>query len=184
MIEINLLPWREQKREQAKKRFFIYLSGGLLAAYLLSLLIHFYGLHLINIETNRTQQLTNEITKVQKTIKELTGLKELRRVLLTKLLIIETLQATRPLTIHLFDEIIRMLPADIYLSQVERIGNKVIVSGYAASSEAISILLQKITKNHWIQQPELTEIKKTDSKWPNKNAFKLSFILKPKIGVF
>lgn len=183
MIEINLLPWREQKREQAKKQFLIYLCAGLLAAYLLSLFMHFYGLHVVDLQTNRVRQLESEIANVKTTLKELTGLKELRRVLLTKSLIIETLQATRPLTIHLLDEIIHVLPKDTYLTQIERIGDKVMLSGYALPSASISKLLQRITTSRWVQEPELTEIKKTESQGDGKSAFKLNFILKPKNGI-
>ncbi len=40
MADINLLPWREQKREKEKKQFTVMLSGGFIGGF-------FYGFLLV-----------------------------------------------------------------------------------------------------------------------------------------
>ena len=42
MTEINLLPWREQKREQEKKEFLTYLVVGVVGAIIIVFLINYY----------------------------------------------------------------------------------------------------------------------------------------------
>ena len=181
MTNINLLPWREKKREQEKKQFAIYLFIRLIAAVLVVGLIDYYAKNLVNAQTQRNQRLKDEIAQFERQIKEISELKKLRQALIARMNIVQNLQATRALTVRLFDEIIKILPDGVYLNQVERIGNKVTLLGYAESNTNISLLMRNIEGNAWIQDPVLTEIKKTsEAKKPDENAFKLSFILKSK----
>lgn len=105
--------------------------------------------------------------------------------------IVQNLQATRGLTVHLFDELIKVLPDGVYLTQMKREGNRITLLGYSESNSNVSILMRNIEANPWIQEPELTEIKKSkDQQDANaavnptpetgENEFKLSFVLKPK----
>ncbi len=181
MTEINLLPWREKKREQEKKQFTLYLLVGLVMAVIIVILIDYYAKCLVDAQTQRNQRLKDEITQFEKQIKEIAELKKLRQALIARMTIVQNLQATRALTVRLFDEIIKIMPNGVYLNRVDRIGNKVTLLGYAESNTNISLLMRNIEGNAWIQDPELTEIKKSsEGKKPEENAFKLSFILKSK----
>ena len=181
MTRINLLPWREQKREQEKKQFLTYLIVGLVSSIVIVFLINYYATHLVDIQTQRNQRLQNEITQLEKQIKEISQLKTLRQALIARMMMVQNLQATRTLTVRLLDEMIRIIPDGVYLYQMNRDGDKVTVLGYAESNTNISQLMRSIEKSVWIQGPELTEIKKTtEVKQPDENEFKLSFILKSK----
>ena len=181
MTEINLLPWREKKREQEKKEFAVYLVVGLVIAIIIVGLIDYYARSLVDGQTRRNQRLKSEITQLEKQIKEIGELKKLRQALIARMIVVQNLQATRALTVRLFDEIIKIMPDGVYLTNVARVGNKVTLLGYAESNTNISLLMRNIEGNAWIQDPELTEIKKTsEAKKPGENAFKLSFILKSK----
>lgn len=181
MTEINLLPWREKKREQVKKQFVIYLSTVIGTAMFIVFLMNFYATSLVEEQTATNQRLKNEIIQLEKQIKEISELKKLRLGLIARMTIVQNLQATRILTVRLFDEIINVMPDGIYLYHVDRTGNKVTLLGYAESNTNISLLMRKIEGSDWIQDPVLTEIKKTkDGKTNENNDFKLSFILKSK----
>lgn len=181
MTEINLLPWREQKREREQKEFITYLLIGLISSLVISFLINYYANHLVDIQTQRNERLKSEITQLEKQIKEIAEIKKIRQALIARMNIVQNLQATRILTVRLLDEIIRILPDGVYLYEVRRVGDKVTVLGYAESNTNISHLMRNIEKSTWIQDPELTEIKKTaDTKQTDENEFKLSFILKSK----
>jgi len=84
------------------------------------------------------------------------------------------------LTVRLFDELIKVMPKGVFLSKVERSGDKITVLGYAQSNSDISALMRNIEKNALIQAPALTEIKKSkDKKSAVEHEFKLSFTLSP-----
>jgi type IV pilus assembly protein PilN len=181
MTEINLLPWREQKREQEKKEFVTYLLIGLISALVISFLINYYASSLVEMQTQRNERLKNEITQLEKQIKEIADIKKVREALIARMNIIQNLQATRILTVRLLDEVIKILPDGVYLYQMKREGDKVSVLGYAESNTNISQLMRNIEGSPWIQDPELTQIKKTtDTKQVEENEFQLSFILKSK----
>lgn len=179
MTEINLLPWREKKREFEKKQFTLYLMVGLMSAIIAVFLINAYATHLITLQSQRNLLLTTEISAMDRQILEIKDLKKLRLALIARMNIIQNLQATRTLTVHLLDEVIKIIPDGVFLYEIGRVGDKVTVLGYAESNTNISQLMKSIENSTWIDAPELTEIKRTtDLKQANENEFKLSFVLK------
>lgn len=181
MTDINLLPWREARREKEKKDFTLYLAAGLLFAIIIVFLINMHAVSLVEAQTQRNQLLKTEIKQIEKKIKAIEALKKLREALIARMTIIQNLQATRTLTVRLFDELIKIMPDGVHLTKVEREGNKITLLGYVESNSNISLLMRNIEVNHWITMPELTEIKKAkDASSSVDNTFKLSFTLGPK----
>lgn len=190
MTEINLLPWRETKRELEKKQFSIYLLVGFIFSMVVVFLMYSYTMSLVHEQTERNQRLKKEISDLNMQIKEISVLKKLRQALIARMNIVQDLQATRILTVRLFDEIINIIPNGVYFYRIERVSNKVTLKGYSESNTTISRLMRNIQASDWIQNPELTEIKKTEEtkkdtvKIENnpylQNEFNLSFLLKPK----
>ncbi len=183
MTEINLLPWRELKREQEKKQFTGYMAATLIISILFVLLGNYYVTGLIEQQTSINQRLQNEITDYKNKLKEIKNLRSLRKSLIARMNIVQNLQATRTLTVRLFDELINVLPDGVYVTRMERVKDKVTLFGYTESNSSISRLMRNIQSSQWIQLPQLTEIKKDkEARADSPNEFKLSFILKPKTG--
>lgn len=180
MTDINLLPWRELKREQEKKIFITHLALGLTVAAVLVFLVNLYANHLIEAQTQRNRILETEIKTLEKQIQEIAEIKKLRQALIARMVVIQNLQATRILTVRLFDELIKIMPKGVFLTRFERNGDKITLWGYAESNSNISQLMRHIEKNAWIKAPDLTEIKKSkESTSQVENEFKLSFVLSP-----
>lgn len=190
MAEINLLPWRETRREYEKKQFSIYLLAGLGVSIVVVFLFYSYAASMVDDQTQRNQRLKNEIITLNKQIKDISVLKKLRQALIARMNIVQDLQATRILTVRLFDELINITPNGVYFYRIERAANKVKLLGYSESNTSISRLMRNIQASAWIQDPELTEIKKTEETKKDaekvetnpylQNEFNLSFVLKPK----
>ncbi|CAM2996175.1 PilN domain-containing protein [Legionella worsleiensis] len=181
MTEINLLPWREYKREQEKKLFTTFSLMGIAGAVAVVFLVNSYATHLISNQTERNSLLQKEITILDGKIKEIKALKQIREGLISRMSIVQNLQSTRTLMVHLFDELIKVMPTGIYVTKLERQNDVVTVWGYTESNTNISELMRNIEMNAWVQAPVLTEIKKMDDKKQAANSeFKLSFVLKPK----
>jgi len=180
MTEINLLPWRELKREQEKKQFTTMIAGALVTAVGVVVLLNYYMTTLIDNQTIRNHRLKQEISRFDRQIAEIKKLKEVKQALISRMNIIQNLQATRPLTVHLFDELVKVMPDQIYVTKLERKRNIVTITGFSESNSNISLLMRRIEKDKWIRSPVLTEINKSEKqKKREKNAFVLSFLLKP-----
>ncbi len=184
MTEINLLPWREKEREQEKKLFTSMLLTGIVVAVVIVFLINSYATHLIDNQNTRNQMLEKEITALDAQIREIKALKQVRDGLISRMSIIQNLQSTRTLMVHLFDELIHVTPLGIYITKLERKNDVVTVSGFTESNTNISILMRNIEANLWLHNPVLAEIKKQDEKKQAANSeFTLSFTLKPSQSV-
>ena len=181
MTEINLLPWREKKREQEKKIFTSMLLAGVVSAAIIVFLVNSYASYLVSNQTERNQMLQKEINSLDDQIVEIKNLKLVRQALVSRMAVIQNLQSTRTLMVHLFDELIKIDPPGVYIYKLERKADVVTLSGYSESNTNISILMRNIDNDAWIQGPVLTEIKKMDeSTQAANNEFTLSFVLKPK----
>jgi type IV pilus assembly protein PilN len=181
MATINLLPWREKQREQDKKIFTSMLLSGVVAAAFIVFLIYSYANYLIDNQNERNQKLQKEINVLNEEIKEIKALKKVREGLISRMSIIQNLQSTRTLMVHLFDELIKVVPSGLYVYKLERKDDLVTLWGYSEANTNISILMRNIESDAWLQLPALTQIKKIeDSAKAANNDFSLSFLLKPK----
>lgn len=182
MTRINLLPWREQKREQDKKLFIILLASSALIASFIVFLINSYAEGLVSNQITRNQMLQREIAAYDNQLKEIKNLKKLKEILIARMSIVRNLQSTRTLMVHLFDELIQVAPSGIYLTKIEGKNNTITISGYSESNTYVSQLMKNIENNDWIHNPVLSQIKKMDEKQQTQiadNEFKLMFTLAP-----
>lgn len=180
MTSINLLPWRELKREQEKKWFGTMLAIAALAAVLIVLLWNYYSRSLIEYQQQRNQILNEEIRHFDRQIQQIKRLKQLRQALISRMMIVENLQFSRILTVHLFDELIKIMPKGMTLTSLERNNQAITITGLADSNSSISELMRYVEKNPWVRNPQLTEIKKPNNEKIKENEFKLHFVLRQK----
>jgi type IV pilus assembly protein PilN len=179
MTQINLLPWRERKRVQDKKIFIsMFLGCGVFAIFIV-FLINYYASLLVGNQAVRNKMLQNEINRIDTQLKEIDHLKKIREMLRSKMSIVHHLQSARILMVHLFSELIQVIPSGIYLTQLEGKQNKISVIGYAKSNVYISMLMKNIENNEWLHDPILHEIKREGKQ--QSAGFKLTFLLAPQV---
>lgn len=158
-IRINLLPHREIKRAARRRQFGVLLVSALvLAAGVIGLGQGVISNRLDNQE-ERNAYLQQEITKLDIQIKEIKKIKEETQALLERKQIVETLQSNRTEVVHLFDEIIRILPEGLYVKSVKQTGNQIELLGYTQSSARVSTLMRNLEDSPWFEQPSLVVIK-------------------------
>lgn len=181
MTQINLLPWREQKREQDKKLFTTMLAVCVTVAAFIIFLINYYASDRVSNQITRNQMLQQEIAVYDSQIKEIKALEKVRGMLISRMSIVRNLQSTRTLMVHLFDELIKVTPSGVFLTRIEGKNNIITLIGFAESNTYVSQEMKNIENNDWMQNPVLSEIKKMEDKnQPEDNEFKLTFVLEPK----
>lgn len=163
-MDINLLPWRELRREEKKREFIMLLGAALAATLCLLAMMHLFIVSEIKIEQRKSTYLRHEITLLDSKIKEIQALKKQKEALIARMQVIQTLQANRTQVVHLFDELISVLPSGVYLKQVKRQGDSVNLIGKAESNTNVSVLMRNIEKSHWLAEPLLNEIKSEDAR--------------------
>jgi type IV pilus assembly protein PilN len=162
MARINLLPWRAELRRQRRSEFLtlVGICAGLAAAVWGIVHYHFQGR--IEFQNERNEYLTTEISKLDKQIKEIQELEKEKERLIARMKAIESLQTSRPIVVHLFDELVHSLPEGVYLKQVAQTGNIIQVQGVAESNARVSTFMRNIEKSEWLKDPKLEIIQTTD----------------------
>lgn len=159
MIRINLLPHREIKRAARRRQFnYLLVATLVLAAGVIGLGQVWISGRLDNQE-ERNGVLRLEITKLDSQIKEIKKIREETQALLERKQVVETLQSNRTEVVHLFDEIIRVLPEGLYIKSLKQAGDQIDLSGYTQSSARVSTLMRNLEDSPWFEQPTLVEIK-------------------------
>lgn len=159
MIRVNLLPHREERRQALRQQFYA-LSGlvAVLAAFIWFLGYSFIN-NLIERQVEKNNFLKSEIAVLDKQIEEIKKLKEQTESLLQRKQVIESLQANRTETVHLFNELAKQLPSGVYLKSIKQQGQKVTLIGYAQSNARVSTLMHNLDESPILERPVLIEIK-------------------------
>lgn len=177
MIRVNLLPHREEKRKDLRKHFF----ATLLLIGLLAGLIWFVGYGFINgyigRQDNKNIFLKAQITDLDKDIDEIKRLKEQTDALLSRKRIIETLQANRAETVHLFNELVRQTPPGIYLRSIKQAGAKINLMGFAQSNSRVSTMMRNLEASPLLERPDLVEIQSVNVGSRRLNQFNLNVFI-------
>jgi type IV pilus assembly protein PilN len=175
MARINLLPWREQLREERKQRFVAAMGIALLVAGGLVFLGGQYLNAAIEQQNARNEFIKKEIAVLDARIKEIKDLKERREQLLERMKIIQDLQGNRPIIGHIFDQLVRTLPDGVFFTDLNRKGDLISIVGSAESNNRVSSLMRNLDASEWLKAPNLTEVKAiTAGEVDQANVFRLT----------
>ncbi len=175
MARINLLPWREQLREERKQRFLVSLVGVLIVAGGLVFLADQYFQNAIERQVARNDFVRQEIAVLDKRIAEIKELRERRQQLLERMKIIQDLQGNRPIIGRVFDQLVRTLPDGVYFTELKMTGKNIAIVGAAESNNRVSNLMRNLDGSDWLDAPNLNEVKAvTAGAVDQENVFRLT----------
>jgi type IV pilus assembly protein PilN len=158
MARINLLPWREELRKQKQREFAFTLAGAAILGALLVLLAHMQVQGMIESQSARNRFLEEEIVKLDNRIAKIRDLESTKAKLLARMNVIQQLQSSRPLSVHLLDDIVRTLPEGVYLEKLAQEGNNLTFFGVAQSNARVSAYMRNIDGSVWLSKPTLDVI--------------------------
>ena len=175
MARINLLPWREQLREERKKQFLSILVLIVIVAGLLVFLADRNLNGKIDHQNARNDFLRKEIQLLDGRIKEIEQLQARRTQLLDRMKIIQDLQGNRPIIVRVFDEMVRTLPDGVHFTAVNMKGPVISIKGGAESNSRVSNLMRQMDSSDWLAAPNLTAVKAvTQGALDQANVFEMS----------
>ena len=175
MAKINLLPWRETLRKEKQQEFFVMLGFFSLAAAIVVGLVHVYHSQLIESQQARNRFLEDQITQIDKKIKEIQELEAEKQKLLDRMRAIEQLQGNRPLIVRFFDELVTNLPEGVSITSIAQKGKDITIDGEAQSNARVSSFMRNLEKSKWLAKPKLNIIQAKSAKGNRLSTFKLKF---------
>jgi len=171
---INLLPWREELRQEQKKQFAVMSVLIMILAAAIVGLIHIQMGAKIDYQLSRNNFISNEISKLDDQIAEIKDLQKVRRSLLERMEVIQDLQTARPSIVHLFTEIVGTVPNGVYLETLNQTGGNLVMSGQAESNARVSTYMRNLNDSEWLKDPNLTVIEIEDKKVNRVSTFTLT----------
>jgi len=174
MTRINLLPWREIRRKEQRRQFF---SVGAGAAVLMGMILFYVHLHfgaMIEEQDRRNKFMQDEIASVEAKIAEIRALETKKQQLLARMNIIQQLQARRPEIVHVFDELVRAVPAGMYLTRISQQGSTLVVEGVAQSNARVSSFMRNLDGSEWFTGPRLDVIEADGREQARSSRFRLT----------
>ena len=171
---INLLPWREELRQEQKKQFGILTALMMLLAAAIVGLIHIQMVTKIDYQLSRNKFMSGEISKLDKEIAEISELRKVRRSLVERMEVIQDLQRSRPSIVHLFTEIVSTVPNGVYLESLTQTGNNLLMNGQAESNARVSTYMRNLDASDWLKAPNLSVIEIEDIKVNRISTFTLT----------
>ena len=178
MIRINLLPHRELKRKAQQQQ--IAILAGVAGFLGIAAVWSVYALIDGEIENQnaRNQFLQSRIAVLDTEIAEIRNIKTQTQELLSRKLVVETLQNSRSEVVHLLDQLVRLLPDGVYLQSVKQSDQIITLMGYAQSNAWVSMLMRNLESSLWLESPLLVEIKAITVNSTRQNEFNMRIKLR------
>ncbi|WP_445360685.1 PilN domain-containing protein [Microbulbifer sp. EKSA005] len=174
MAKINLLPWRQEYRTQKQKEF-----QQIIVVVVFAVAAAVFGWmktvdKQIIYQNEGNQILKNRISELDIQVKEIKDLKKRRQELIDRMRVIQELQGNRPLAVRYFDELVQATPEGVWLSSMERVGNKLSLSGVAESNNRVSSFMRNLDQSDWYESPALAGVTASPLHGEQASAFELT----------
>ena len=149
MVEVNLLPWREQ-REMARSLRFKGL--GLLGLVIALSLLGLYIMNLITLQSAQAEsnyELQQRLAQLRRESEEVASLIGQSDAIQTHIDSMSELWNTRETIVDVLDELVEELPGGVVYQSITREGGRIAISGLASSNERVSALMNSLKQSPW-----------------------------------
>jgi len=177
MANINLLPWREARRQERKQQFLVGLGATLAGAALSVLLWDLTVNAQIDYQKRRNAYLSAQIALLDQEVAEIRDLQRKRNQLIERMRVIQALQGNRPVIVRLLDQLVRTVPDGVFYTSLETKANVVSIEGVAESNNRVSSLMRRLDASDWLENPNLDKVQAAPEFGDQATTFKLKVTL-------
>ncbi|WP_110686287.1 PilN domain-containing protein [Salinicola aestuarinus] len=161
-ITINLLPWRERRREQRTRRFKQAMLLTLLLGLLLGWGVAQHEKALLRAQQARMAMIERHTAVLSRDIEAVRDFRRLRERMLAQIELITQLQASRPLTVRVVDQLAATLVDGVVYTALERRGARLEISGVASANRQVSSQMRALAQSPVFSTPLLANVKSGD----------------------
>jgi type IV pilus assembly protein PilN len=173
MARINLLPWRETRKKEREKRFYISMGLAAIVTFGVLFIVHSEMESRFDLQNKRNQFLATQIRMLEQQIKDINNLEVEKTRLLNRMEIIQQLQKSRPEIVHLFEELVLTVPEGAQILKLSQSGIDITIEGIAESNSRVSSFMRNLDKSKWLKDPELIVIEANKKEFPKSSWFSL-----------
>lgn len=137
-IDINLLPWREQQREQRQRRFYLALAGGVLVGLLGGLGLTYHYTTLERAQQQRNAHIVAHLGQLEGDIRQVDEHAAAGERLSDQVRVFSALQQDRLQTVRLFHALTLSLVDGVHYTQLSREEDQLSLVGRANSNGQVS----------------------------------------------
>lgn len=145
----NLLPWRDEIREEKNKT---YIKGALFAALVGALVglggYSFYK-QVENQQIGANSLILETTAKYQAKIDEMKDVSNRRAIMIERMKLIQDLQTQRPVMVSVLNSTVSLMPQEMFLTAMSREGNSFIFQGKARDATVVADYLRKLKASGW-----------------------------------
>ncbi len=175
MSNINLLPWGDAAKQRQKNQFFAMLIAGAVVSAILVVVVNFVYQHAISRQNARNQFLQAEMAQLDIKIGEINRLKVRRAELIERMRLIDQLQQSRNLAVHIFDQLPSLVTTGVYLDSLSYKDRRIDVVGKSEAHSRVANMMRLIDKSGWLGQTTISSIYASDTKPISLSQFAMTF---------
>lgn len=163
-ISFNLLPWREELAQEAKKN---YIRQSVLSTILGAVIVgtgYFAMTLMVNAQDAKNERVVKANAQADEKIKEIKDLQNQLKVLNERKKVVESLQNNRNQATRVMEQMGVKLPEGVFLLSLKQTGTKIRLTGIALNQSLVALTMTQLDNSEWFAEPTLIEIKAVDAK--------------------
>jgi type IV pilus assembly protein PilN len=182
MIEINLLPVREERRKADLQQQGVLLLATVIGSMVLVGGYHAYLRSSVSSAQDGTRQLQRQIDAFGPQLKQVEGFRAAKAEIEQKLSVIEDLDRSRSGPIRVLDELASHTPERVWLTKLETGASGVGIEGVSLDNELVALFLTALGESPYFEDVELEETELLEQEGLKLNEFRLRARLITDVG--
>ena len=158
MIRLNLMPWRQELRLQKNREFGLICVLFASLAVALVFILNFFLENNVDTQLKRNEYLQSKLDELDKEIENIKRIEARKASLISSMNIISTLETSRPMSIHLLEQLVLTLPNGMWLEKIEQSKDSIQLQAKTVDSSLISAYLRNIDQSFWFSDVVLDSI--------------------------
>lgn len=157
MIHINLLPVRDIVRRKKLKNQISAFIASFVGVILSLLFVQFWQIGVIQDLKNEEAKINQEKKQFARILEDIKKMEEEKKLLLTRVDVINKLKQSSSLTVHVLDEVATLTPVGrMWLKSISQNGSQLMLIGMALDDQTIAKYMEELEKSSYIQSVSLT----------------------------
>jgi len=158
MMQINLLPWRERRRDAIKRTF---IRKILLAVTIAAIAVFASSVFLARQLAQQeliNRVLEQQIVDLDARVTEVGSLREQQAAVRGRMRLIADLQRDRATVVRVLDQFVKSLPNEVYFLSLERADGVILIEGVSDSYAGVTELMRRLESSEEFRYADLNDI--------------------------
>ena len=109
------------------------------------------------------EKIKQENTNLDKALTEIETLEQQRDDIIARMKVIQDLQGRRPVPVRVWDDIARLIPAQMYLTNMKREGDLITFTGQASDNTVVANFIRALDGSEWLQDSAVVSLQQPDA---------------------